>query len=120
MISVSVAYSGAADPHPYLRSSARAAPGPAEPQRWTSGVSTSRPLQLLHTALQVLQAELLKSIASNNFCVMHNISMHLLYALVLSQVSASIHAEQPLSDVSHDAVWDATAQLPWSAAPRIG
>ncbi len=81
MISLSIAYSSAADPYPYLRSSARAAstsapasapasaptPTPAEPQQWTSGVSTSRPIQLLHTALQVLQTELQKSIESNVF-----------------------------------------------------
>lgn len=48
------------------------------------------------------------------------ISIYLPYALFPSQVSAGIHAEQPLSDVSHDAIWDATAQLPWSTAPRFG
>lgn len=114
-----IAHSGAADPHPYLRSSAGAAPapGPAEPQHWTSGVSTARPLQLLLTALQVLQTAF--NSAEILYAICH-ISIYLPHALFPSQVSAGIHAEQPLPDVSNDAIWDATAQLPWSAAPRFG
>lgn len=85
-----IAHSGAADPHPHLRSPPGAAsasasaptststsaptptptpasaPGPAEPQHWTSGVSTARSLQLLLTNLQVLQTAF-NSAASNNF-----------------------------------------------------
>lgn len=56
-VCVPIAYSGAADSYPNLRSSSgpATAPGSAWPQHRPSCLSATRSLQLLYTALQVTQ-----------------------------------------------------------------